>query len=77
MFFFLSNVLHLFHYLKVGLAFLLIFIGAKMLLHTQLLAIGFHTSHSLFVILGILSLSVVASLVFPQNKEEEKKDLTA
>src|SRR5690606_19910235 len=36
MFFLLVNIIDKFHYLKVGLAFLLIFIGAKMLLHSWL-----------------------------------------
>jgi tellurite resistance protein TerC len=69
MFFFLSNIIHLFHYLKLGLAFLLMFIGAKMLGHDYLEAWGFENYYSLIIILGILTLSVVASLVFPQKKE--------
>ncbi len=69
MFFLLVNVLHKFHYLKVGLSFLLVFIGIKMLGHTWLHEWGFTTAHSLFIILGILTISVVASLVFPQKKK--------
>ncbi|SFT18254.1 TerC/Alx family metal homeostasis membrane protein [Sphingobacterium wenxiniae] len=68
MFFLLVNIIHKFHYLKVGLAFLLIFIGAKMLLHSQLEAIGFKTVHSLIVIISILVISVIASLVFPKKE---------
>lgn len=68
MFFLLINVIHKFHYLKTGLSFLLIFIGAKMLLHGQLSAIGFTTSHSLMIILGILTGSVILSLVFPKKE---------
>jgi tellurite resistance protein TerC len=56
-----------FHYLKTGLAVLLVFIGAKMLAHHWLTIWGFTTIHSLFVILGILTVSVVASLVFPKK----------
>jgi len=70
MFFLLINVIHKFHYLKVGLAFLLIFIGLKMLAHDWLSAIGFTTSHSLIVIVGILGLSVIASLLFPKKEIE-------
>ena len=69
MFFLLVNIIHKFHYLKTGLAFLLVFIGAKMLLHHWLTAWGFTTSHSLIVIVGILAISVIASLVFPQKTE--------
>jgi len=68
MFFLLINVIHKFHYLKAGLSFLLIFIGAKMLLHGQLESIGFTTSHSLFIILGILAGSVILSLIFPKKE---------
>lgn len=72
MFFLLVNIIHKFHYLKVGLAFLLVFIGAKMLLHGWLKDWGFTTSHSLIIILLILVLSIVASLVFPKKQEVSK-----
>lgn len=67
MFFLLVNVIDKFHYLKTGLAILLVFIGVKMLGHHWLSEWGFTTVHSLFVILGILTTSVVASLVFPKK----------
>jgi tellurite resistance protein TerC len=67
MFFLLVNVIHQFHYLKVGLAFLLTFIGVKMLAHDWLHSVGFETVHSLIVIVAILTLSIVASLVFPKK----------
>jgi tellurite resistance protein TerC len=67
MFFLLVNVIHKFHYLKVGLAFLLVFIGVKMLAHHWLDLWGFTTTHSLFVILFILTTSIVGSLVFPKK----------
>lgn len=68
MFFLLINIIHKFHYLKTGLAFLLTFIGVKMLAHDYLKLWGFTTEHSLFIILFILTASVVASLVFPKKK---------
>lgn len=71
MFFFLANVLPMFHYLKVGLAFLLLFIGLKMLAHDFLTHVGFHAAHSLIVIMVILGGSVVASLLFPKKKEAQ------
>ncbi len=73
MFFLLVNTIHKFHFLKIGLSFLLVFIGLKMLAHNWLVDIGFTTMHSLFVILGILTISVVASLVFPQKTSVESK----
>jgi len=69
MFFLLVNIIHKFHYLKTGLSFLLVFIGAKMLLHDWLYDWGFTTTHSLIIILGILTLSIVGSLVFPKKDE--------
>ena len=69
MFFLLVNIIHKFHYLKTGLSFLLVFIGAKMLLHHWLSEWGFTTSHSLIVIVSILAISVIASLVFPKKTD--------
>lgn len=70
MFFLLVNIIHKFHYLKVGLAFLLVFIGLKMLLHSWLEKFGFTTTHSLIIIISILAISVIASLLFPQKKDD-------
>lgn len=69
MFFFLANILHIFHFLNYGLALLLTFIGVKMLAHNWLHQIGFSNSHSLIIILSILFLSILASLVFPEKKK--------
>ncbi len=69
MFFFLSNIMHLFHYLKLGLAFLLTYIGVKMLAASWLKTFGFTNKHSIYIILGILTLSILASLLFPKKKE--------
>ncbi len=68
MFFLLVNIIHKFHYLKTGLAFLLTFIGVKMLAHDYLHFWGFTTEHSLLVILFIITASIVASLVFPKKE---------
>jgi tellurite resistance protein TerC len=71
MFFLLVNIIHRFHYLKTGLAFLLVFIGIKMLAHDWLHEWGFSTSHSLIIIVSILAISIAASLIFPKPKEGE------
>lgn len=71
MFFLLVNIIHKFHFLKTGLSFLLVFIGGKMLLHHWLDTWGFTTGHSLIVIVSILTISVVASLLFPKKQQAD------
>ena len=72
MFFLLAGIIDKFRFLKVGLSFLLTFIGLKMIFHHYLENWGFETSHSLLIIVSILGLSILASLVFPENKKERK-----
>lgn len=67
MFFLLVNIIEKFHYLKIGLSVLLSFIGVKMLLADYAEHIGLTTGVSLLIILGILTISVVASLIFPKK----------
>lgn len=69
MFFFLSNIMGLFRFLKYGLGVLLVFIGGKMLAHVPLEEMGFKTIYSLYVILGILAVSILASVIFPEKEE--------
>lgn len=71
MFFFLSSIMSQFRFLKTGLAVLLTFIGVKMLLEHQLEDWGFKPVYSLYVILGILATSVLASYLIPEKKVEE------
>jgi tellurite resistance protein TerC len=71
MFFFLSTIMDSFRFLKTGLAVLLTFIGAKMLAHTWLEHHGFKPEYSLYIILGILAVSIIASLAFPEKNAEE------
>jgi tellurite resistance protein TerC len=68
MFFLLVNIIEKFHYLKVGLSVLLSFIGLKMLAANYADQIGLTTGNSLLIILGILTISIVASLVFPKKE---------
>ncbi|MCB0806071.1 MAG: TerC/Alx family metal homeostasis membrane protein [Bacteroidales bacterium] len=74
LFFLMANILNKFYYLKIGLSVLLTFIGVKMLVHEPLKEIGFSTIHSLYIILGILSVSILASVFFPPKEKiiEEK-----
>ncbi len=68
MFFFLSSIMDQFRFLKVGLAVLLTFIGVKMLLEHQLAGWGFQTIYSLYIILAILAVSILASWLIPEKK---------
>jgi tellurite resistance protein TerC len=69
LFFMIIHVINKFHLLKAGLAVLLTFIGVKMLVHHWLDQIGFTTLHSLLVVLGIITVSIVGSLIFPKKEE--------
>jgi tellurite resistance protein TerC len=68
LFFLLINVMNKFRFLKVGLAALLTFIGLKMIFNHWLKNQGFTTAHSLYVVLAILSISIIASLLIPEKK---------
>lgn len=71
MFFFLSSIMDQFRFLKVGLAVLLTFIGAKMLAEHWLAEQGFKPVYSLYIIIAILGISVLASWLIPEKKEIE------
>src|SRR5262245_3973800 len=68
LYFALSGMMRIFHYLNYGLSVVLIFVGVKMLLPER-----YHvpTWAALAVIAGVLALSVLVSLLFPRKKEEE------
>ena len=68
LFFMVVNVIDLFRYLKTGLSFLMVFIGVKMLVGHWLKEAGFTTAHSLYIILFILGVSILASIFFPEKK---------
>lgn len=71
MYFLLAHVVHRFVYLKAGLAVILVYIGAKMLLLDV-----FHIPSlvSLAVVVGILVVSVVASLLWGKPEEPPHAD---
>jgi tellurite resistance protein TerC len=68
MFFLLLNIVDKFHYFKIGLSFILVFVGVKMFFEDWFHEIGFATTGSLIVIVGILLISIVASLLFPKKE---------
>lgn len=67
MYFLLANSIHMFSKLKYGLAFILSFIGFKMLIAPFL---HIEASTSLLIVLGALATSVVASLVWKSAPQE-------
>jgi tellurite resistance protein TerC len=66
LYFLLAGIIHKFRYLKVGLAVVLAFIGGKMLA----LPFGVHLpiAVSLGVVLGVIAVSVAASLLIPEKQ---------
>lgn len=71
LYFALAGITKYFHYLKYGLSAILVFVGIKMVI------VGYYKIpivYSLLTILGILVISVVLSVIFPQK--EENKSLT-
>ena len=64
LYFLLANVVYKFHFLKYGLSVILTFVGAKMLLESFF---KLPILLSLAVIVGVLAVSIVLSLVFPQS----------
>ncbi len=75
LFFLLSNAMGHFRFLKIGLSVLLTFIGVKLLAHHWLEQIGFETAHSLFIVLGILSTSILLSLIIPDPEKRRNSSL--
>ena len=66
MYFLLAGIIHRFHYLKLGLSVVLVFIGVKMLVeHWVVIPIGL----SLGIVALVLVSSVAASLMWPKAAE--------
>ncbi len=67
LFFLVNNVMNRFRFLKLGLAFLLAYVGVKMIVQQ---AFGLHisTTLSLGVIVGILGFFIILSLLFPGKR---------
>ncbi|MGV8946874.1 MAG: hypothetical protein ACOH1N_10635 [Lutibacter sp.] len=61
----MAEITQYFHYIKYGLSAILVFVGLKMVM------VDFYKipiAVSLFTILGILVISVIASLLFPKKE---------
>lgn len=66
LYFAIAGVMQLFHYLNYGLAFILVFVGIKMILADFY---KLPVSVALGVIAGVLAISVIASLMFPKKTD--------
>ena len=75
MYFLLSGVIERFHYLKLGLAAVLVFVGSKMLV--TYFHVHIPVGISLGVVGGILAVAVITSLMFPKAAEEQSPVETA
>ena len=72
LYFALAGLMGIFHYLHYGLSVILVFIGTKMLISSYVkIPIGI----ALGVVVGVLALSVLASLMNPK-KDREREELT-
>ena len=65
LFFLIENILHKFHHLQKGLAFILLFIGLKML--SGIFGVHISSVVSLGIILFALVSSIVLSILFPKK----------
>ena len=66
LYYLLANVMGMFEYLKLGVSFILAFVGIKMLLTNTSFKIPIH--FSLGVIFGVLVISVISSICFGRKK---------
>jgi len=68
LFFLVNNVMDLFHYLKLGLAFLLTYVGIKMIVQLAF-ELPVSSQRSLMIIISILAIFILLSIIFPKKKE--------
>mgnify|MGYP000182421802 CR=1 FL=1 len=68
LYFAINGIMKLFRYLKIGLALILTFIGVKMLIESW---VHLSITLSLSVIAGVLTASVLASILIPEEKKVE------
>jgi tellurite resistance protein TerC len=69
LFFLVLKIIDMFRYLKHGLSILLTFIGLKLIFNHWLKEWGFTTSHSLYIVLGILVISILLSIFLPKKEK--------
>lgn len=67
LYFMLAGAVEKFYLLKYGLAIVLVFVGLKMTWLNKLFDGHFPITYSLGIILGVITLSIVISLIFPKS----------
>ena len=77
MYFLLADAVERFHLLKYGLAFILIFVGLKMVWLNDLFGGKFPIEWSLGIILGLLGAAIVASILRPARQAESSENRPA
>jgi tellurite resistance protein TerC len=74
LYFLLEGVYHKFHLLKYGLGLVLVFVGLKMVWLNHMFGGKFPISWSLGFIFGVISLSVLISIMFPIPEQADKNE---
>jgi tellurite resistance protein TerC len=70
LYFALAGVMKMFHYLNYGLSVILVFVGVKMLIADF---VKIPVSYALAVVGGVLVLSILASIIFPEKEKEKNR----
>lgn len=71
MYFILSSVMDTFRHLKIALAFILMFIGFKMLVEPFHSVINITSTLSLIIIGSLIALSIITSIIFKEKKQND------
>ncbi|MBM3861309.1 MAG: TerC family protein [Verrucomicrobia bacterium] len=72
LYFALAGVMNIFHFLSYGLSAILVFVGIKMICsHWFKVPIGI----ALGVVMGVLIVSVIASLIWPEKKKDQTNNM--
>ena len=77
MYFMLAGVVSKFHLIQYGLAFVLVFVGLKMVWLNDTFGGKFPISWSLGIIVSAISISVIFSFIFPAAKDGMKREEAA
>ena len=72
MYFVLAGAMDKFHFLRYGLGVVLAFVGLKMVWLNRAWGGHFPITVSLAIIVGVITASIVLSLVFPKAQEEPR-----
>ncbi len=72
MYFMLNGAIDKFYLIKYGLAVVLVFVGLKMVWLNDAFDGKFPITYSLGFIIGVIAVSIFASLLFPTTKKSEK-----